>query len=519
MTDIKVEVQSVNEDNVASPPSEVYYRADNTKPTITIETPDPIVNSIINGNQTLTGTASDWSQVEAIYIGYFTSPPDMNDYKTKAQLNANKIDDPGTPVAEKWYKIANPSLNWIYSFNTNIIHSSVIAPLNGYKLYVAALDKVGNVNHVFKTYTIDQDLDKPVITITNPAYTGVADPTSINPSMILIPRTYVLMGNVKDQDGEGVKNVGIAIDLLNADGTLKSHIYPPGAGDINSGGIEYKYVSSAEPMILGTTETAWTYKITNYDVNTGNEFYRLRVLPIDNGVPPAIGVVKTSYFVVSNLGPQVEIITPSIDDPDDESGYKDMYGTVISNVKDDIYWDNNANNNHIYYDDDNTRKDWGWNTDLNENDLNIFGKAANDPDKSDYYRMIFRAKDNGMVNEINISVDGGITNIAKFTWSGGIADDNGVFNTAISDNTKIIKMGAMKKLAPAGKYADYTFNSMSLASADPAGWIYFFVDIDTTKIAASTQIKVIASDNNDPAPFQSTATVQVNVDNNTYREV
>ena len=54
-----------------------------------------------------------------------------------------------------------------------------------------------------------------------------------------------------------------------------------------------------------------------------------------------------------------------------------IYKVVISNVKDDIWWDNNNDNNHMYYDDESLIKSkYGWDVDLNESTLNIFGKNA-----------------------------------------------------------------------------------------------------------------------------------------------
>ncbi|MBP7552205.1 MAG: hypothetical protein KA885_02170, partial [Spirochaetes bacterium] len=520
-TDILVEVEAVNETPTLSDKSQVYYRADNTKPDVTITS--PIAGTTINGIQTISGTANDWSTVEAIYFGYFTSDntPDMiNDYATRTQLNAGSSVEATT---DKWFKVSSPSLNWNYSFDTSKVYDDKLNHPN-YYFYVAALDKSGNVNYTTMKYIINQDMDMPIVTISNPSYNGADNPTAKNASMLLIPKTYVMTGKVRDQDSDGIYNVYVNIDLLKPNGDLSVDIDLTANGSVkynNEKGVkpelaDYYATSSFSPMIIGGQETSWTYKITEFSENIDNGFYKLSVIPLD--VNGKIGAEVISYFEISNVGPQIEILSPSIADPDGTSPFYDMYGTVISNVKDDMYWDANGKNNRIYYDDDSTRNKWGWDYDLSQDTFNIHGGLTpHDPTRTNYYRMIFRAKDNGRINTVRISVDGGITNIGRFNWSGDISSDLGSFTNTLeaTNNGKIVKMDVMKRpaLALAGDYLDYTYSNMTTPNDSTTDWIYFFVDIDTTKIAANTVLKVLAVDNDLDMPHETTASIQVNVDN------
>ncbi|HQJ04986.1 MAG TPA: hypothetical protein PLI57_01245, partial [Spirochaetota bacterium] len=512
VVDVRVDVWVTNEDDVTSQESTVYYRADNTKPVVTITSPG--AGTTINGNQYISGTANDWSQVEALYFGYFTSanPPDMlSYYTTKSRLDADSILSTSDPTTDKWHKVESPSINWTYAFRTEDVTKDIDA---GFKLYVVAVDKVGNVNYVVRAYTIDQDMDKPMITITNPGYSG-AEPAVVrnDGEMAFIPRTYVMMGTVQDGDQDGIRNVHIDIDILANNGDHSADVYPPNAsGDTGDG---YNNVSSVEPMILGDALTSWTYKISNYALSLPGEFYRVRVRPID--AHGKLGLVRSSYFVVTNVAPEVEIISPSILDPDTpEATNPDVYGTVISNVKDDIYWDADPNNNLIYYDDDSNRRNWGWNTDLFEESFNIFNNTvpgSADATRSNYYRMIFRAKDNGRINTVEISVDGGANTAAELSWSGGITSADGHFNQTIHDSAKIKAVDVMKRKVLKGNYFDYTYENMDTTNDATSDWVYFFVDIDTTKLSPSAMFKVTVGDNNDPSSYETTASVQVNVDN------
>ncbi|HNZ28164.1 MAG TPA: hypothetical protein PKK13_13150, partial [Spirochaetota bacterium] len=319
-------------------------------------------------------------------------------------------------------------------------------------------------------------------------------------------------GTVQDGDADGIENVHIDIDILDENGDHSSDVYPSdGIGNVLEAD-GFNEVSSYEPMILGDSDTSWTLKISNYALSLPGEFYRVRVRPKD--VNGKLGLVKTSYFVITNVAPQVEIISPSILDPDTpETTNPDVYGTVISNVKDDMYWDADSSNNLIYYDDDSNRRNWGWNTDLTEDTFNIFDSDVSDDTKSNYYRMIFRAKDNGRINSVEISVDGGANTAASLSWSGGITDANGHFDQTINDTSKIKAVDVMKKDVLNGNYLDYTYSDISTANDATSDWIYFFVDIDTTKISSSAMLKIIVGDNNDPTSYETTASVQVNVDN------
>ncbi len=518
--DVTITVWATNVQGETSQESVVIYKADNKAPSVSISSPTQL---IINGTQLVSGVANDWSSVDAIYIGYFTkeSPPNLGDLATTLSNPTNYVagsySTPGTPVLGKWLQMTDPPLTWVYSYDTTKVYNDLLGH-ESWNMYVVAVDNVGNISYTTRTYTIDQDMDKPIITITNPGYLGGDNPAGRNNNMPFIPRTYIFMGTIKDGDNDGIKNVHIKIDRMNANGTFKEVVYPAG-GDPKTND-DYGYVSTTEPMIIGPQEITWTYMMEDMVVSVGDEltgeFYRIIVRGED--AEGTRGLTQTSYFIVSNQSPEVDIISPNIVDPDGTTANPDMNGRVISNVKDDMYWDNNSNNNSIYYDDDVNREDWGWDSDLNESTFNVFDQqAAGDTARSGYYRMIFRAKDNGRINVIKVSFNGGQTDHGVFTWNSTGEDAShfyGSFITTINNSTIIKNMDVLKHIDSPDRYANYAVTGLDMTQGANSDWVYFFVDVDTTKIDINSNIRITVTDNNSPYAYETATGVQVTVDNN-----
>ncbi|HQB61535.1 MAG TPA: hypothetical protein PK899_07765, partial [Spirochaetota bacterium] len=172
--DIKVEIYCVNEKGVSSSVTTLNLKADNTAPT-TLNISSPDAGSGLNGLAVISGAVQDdWSGIDALYLGYFASMTDaiMNStYNTKAKLDAAVADK----TLGKWSKVSAPTAAWSYSFDTTKITSTQANP---YNLYVAAVDKVGNVKYTSRSFFIDQDLDIPGSCVNIPTAADITFPGS-----------------------------------------------------------------------------------------------------------------------------------------------------------------------------------------------------------------------------------------------------------------------------------------------------------------------------------------------------
>ncbi|HNZ28176.1 MAG TPA: hypothetical protein PKK13_13210, partial [Spirochaetota bacterium] len=172
--DIKVEIYCVNEKGVSSSVTTLNLKADNTAPT-TLNISSPDAGSGLNGLAVISGAVQDdWSGIDALYFGYFASMTDaiMNStYNTKAKLDAAVADK----TLGKWSKVSAPTAAWSYSFDTTKITSTQANP---YNLYVAAVDKVGNVKYTSRSFFIDQDLDIPGSCVNIPTALSITFPGS-----------------------------------------------------------------------------------------------------------------------------------------------------------------------------------------------------------------------------------------------------------------------------------------------------------------------------------------------------
>ncbi|MCG8569240.1 MAG: Ig-like domain-containing protein [Spirochaetes bacterium] len=484
--DIKISVYCTNSDAVNSQTMTTYLRGDNTSPTVSIDSPGAL--QMINGTQLIQGTVSDWSTVKSLYISFFENC-NIAVYTSEALLDG---DTAGSPTINKWYKISSPSTSWLYNFDTTIVTSGTINP---YNFTVAAVDNLGNIAFSTQQYNLNQDLDRPTVNITQPAYSGslIAPWNSVD-DMEKFGQTFLLIGSANDDDG--VSEVTLTLDLMNYFG---------------GGHIVTSNVFTDQPVV-GTSN--WSYTIENLTITASDQYYRATPSVTDINGRTETG--NSSYFRISNEIPVIEMIWPSTIDPDgDQREYveeipsyhsliNDSFGTVISNVKDDIYWDNDTANNHLYLS-DNPKYFFGWDNliadddsdndgvpdgvvyaDFNENTLSIFNQENSDSDRSDYFRLMFKSLDpnvGGEIRKVELSFNGGSTWTTAFSWSG---------SALVSENTTL-------------------YDKVTDQQGD--GYDWFYINVDTSVLGSSQIIKVKVTDNNLPTPYFSIASIQLTFDN------
>ena len=136
---------------------------------------------IYKGKWRISGTVSDdWAGVDAIYIGYFANMDDSTmgtTYATEASLSPS-----GTPTLNRWFKISSPSATWSHNFDTKVITATNKA---NYQLYIVAIDKAGenvddrNLKYISRQFQIDQDKDKPTLSIISPTTASRVNPGSL----------------------------------------------------------------------------------------------------------------------------------------------------------------------------------------------------------------------------------------------------------------------------------------------------------------------------------------------------
>jgi len=508
--DVKVEVYSENDNSGYSQHVTTYFRGDNNPPSVTISS--PTAPSTINGVQKFSGTDSDWSTVKALYISYYETTPTGSisteaDLETRTSATDNGGVITGTLIKDSFYKIVSPSTSWTHNFDTLIVKPT--GSIASYNFYIYAVDNVGNIQSATNTYSLDQDLDKPQALITQPAYSG----SQVTPwldvaSMNKYGQDFLLMGTGSDDDG--VDRVRFTLQLM----------------DYTGGGHSVNSTIDNLTTALGTAN--WSYTKSGLAICTASQYYKLttEVRDINGRVESG----ATSYFIVSNEIPVIDIMWPSTLDPDNDQRYdesitqkqraNDSFGTVISNVRDDIYWDNDTTNNHMYlkyngnYPSSDTTQShydlryfYGWENqvanddsnndgipetpavtyaDFNESTLSIFNTEASDSTRANYFRMIFKAKDpnsGGDIRKVEYSTNGGSTWTTAFNWNGTI-----LANQDTSKYAKVDNQGG-------------------------DGYTWFYIDLDTSILGTSQIVKVRITDNNLPTAYFSESSMQMTFDN------
>lgn len=503
---LTVKVRSRNTNGQYSQTVTYNYQCDNTPPELTFEY--PAVDDVINGTREIGGSDSDWSGVKALYISYYTDDTEPPTHSL-ADIETNSVT---TAQADKWFKITNPGTAWTHDYDTTVVESDPVGIKPNFDIYVVAVDQLDNVTRISRRVTIDQDADRPQVFIANPSYTGdIVSPNTSIDVMEMYGSNFLMLGNAKDDDG--VDTVELKVYLMEGESTV---IYGDGGSSwsttpakIGDDTISDDWHLVAE--LKNQLEPNWScnfYDLPIIDVDTHpNRYYK--VVPRVKDKDGRVEEWNATYFRVSNIVPQVGIVSPSLMDPE-VSGLIDIYGTVISNVRDDVYWDNEPGNNSIYLTEDGglDKKDQiGWSSDFCEDNLDYnldYGSAEFDGDttdstRSDYYRMIFTAKDDERIYEVYVSLDGGISYEKAFYWNGDKNSATGNFEV-----TDASKYAVRRKNGSPGVYNDYVF-------AD--GLLWFFVNIDTTLLGNQATIRIKVLDNNEPSSYEGYSSVQVNMDN------
>ncbi|HPO51150.1 MAG TPA: hypothetical protein PLO89_12560, partial [Spirochaetota bacterium] len=157
---VKIFVKCENEYGETSSEKNVTVKIDNYSPTVTFTYPN--AGSGIYAQTQIRGNAEDsLSGVKSLYVGYFTTVPDMTStYDTEAKLDAAVS---LTPALGKWIKIENPKYAWDVTVDTTVLYNDTVE--HSFDLYVAAVDSVGNVGYKSANYKINQSLDIPRATI------------------------------------------------------------------------------------------------------------------------------------------------------------------------------------------------------------------------------------------------------------------------------------------------------------------------------------------------------------------
>ena len=185
-------------------------KVDNSLPTITINSPanNATVDKTISVSGEVTGVGP--TGIKQIYISYL---PNL----TAGTLDSISSESQITPVTNGedtvgyWTKIGN-NASWSYqTYNTALITAGVDGQIkNNYILAVAAVCNNGYVTKSYKTINIDQDNDRPIITISN------MDLTEKTSSVTPIKNTQgEISGSVYDADGT-VQYIGYSLSPLGA---------------------------------------------------------------------------------------------------------------------------------------------------------------------------------------------------------------------------------------------------------------------------------------------------------------
>lgn len=502
--DLKINVYCKDLNATNSAIVTTYLRADNFAPDLSITSPGS--GTIFSGVEELSGIVSDYSVVDALYISYHEHC-DPADYATQSALDSASTTDLNASTFNKWYKISSPPIVYSHDFDTSIITDGAsMAVINNHTIYVAAVDRVGNIAFASINGTISQDPDVPLVSVTNPSYSGsITTPWTGVGDMGCHSATFTVSGTASDDDGVG--EVRLDLDLM----------------DYTGSGMSINTSVLTGETVTGTNN--WSYTFTGLNAcSEGSQFYRITPYVQDINLREEMG--SPVYFIVSHEAPVVEILSPSTVDPDGDQRYDaalgkgvitDPFGTTISNIADDMYWDNNSKNNHVYPA-DHVRFFFGWDNlvadddtdingypdvnndgsvasstyaaDLDESVLGIFDQENADTTASSYYRMICRIKDG--------NVDGSITKIE-------VSYDNGT-------NWETAFYNAGNPVGPSDTSQPATY---ALESTHGDGYYWFYANIDTTDpvLGNSTVIKVRVSDDNMPMPYIAISSVLITTDN------
>lgn len=179
--------------------SSFTFQKDTTPPTVAFS--DSLA-STLNKTVTISGTAGDTQGLSAVTLYY------NNTSETAPAAPASKPAD-GDATWTKLSAIDSADIyNWSTSIDTTLYDGTDgTGPLH---LLAFAEDKAGNIKATVKSFTIDQDTDRPIINLTNLSLAGMSAS-----QVIWLRNANIVYGTVTDDDG--IEN-GSASLFYNTDG-------------------------------------------------------------------------------------------------------------------------------------------------------------------------------------------------------------------------------------------------------------------------------------------------------------
>ncbi|MBP5448793.1 MAG: hypothetical protein J6Y01_01630, partial [Spirochaetales bacterium] len=167
-------------------------KIDNNAPIVTINTPSADVN--VNKTITVSGSVSNVGPagIDQIYLAYSVADT-TPDYE--ALTAADITNNLGKDTKGKWTAIGN-NASWTYNeYNTAILTAGIDdQKIDTYYIAVAAICKNGVVAKAYKKVSVDQDSDRPIVTINM----NLSDKTS---GSYIKNEQGLISGSVIDDDG------------------------------------------------------------------------------------------------------------------------------------------------------------------------------------------------------------------------------------------------------------------------------------------------------------------------------
>ena len=258
-------------------------------PTVDIDLPAAATPpTSINGVYDILGTASDNALITDVYLWI-------------EQIGNASTAPPSDHTA--WLTPSSPELyNWTYTFDT------VAYGLTGdHRIYLTAFDGAGNESSVLqRTFTIDQDSDRPVFDLSNLTEGGTTVENGLG-------RDASIIGLVEDDDGIDVSTLEIRIDLYD-DGLF------PGV-DLNSD-LDTADANESEQWIPVSNKPAadsrivsWSHSLVN--VPQGVHSVQIRVHDINSdgtaneAANPAYAEIASTQFMIDYGPPNLTITAPA----------------------------------------------------------------------------------------------------------------------------------------------------------------------------------------------------------------
>ncbi|WP_288751701.1 Ig-like domain-containing protein [uncultured Treponema sp.] len=178
-------IRAVDRAGLSSSEKNFTLVVDKTAPGVEITSVSPVIESNskenVNGTITVTGTSSDDDKVNSTIL-YINDKAVTNAYGTAISGSSVTVD-----------KYQSSGMRVSYEIDT-----TKYADKEDIKIALVSTDRAGNTSKVEKTYYVDQDTDKPVISFSNIKADGSAEENLFGMG------GTVLFGSVTDDDGIGI---------------------------------------------------------------------------------------------------------------------------------------------------------------------------------------------------------------------------------------------------------------------------------------------------------------------------